>query len=118
MSAKTAYKYWINDDFLTDSNIADNTVNYLVKWGRRLVVPMNSVWYTVCQKSYYDWHDNLLTIVYQAIPSMIMDLFMSSSKYKLTPIVRKMLVMADVIRFFIHNEFVFDDGNLYDVINR
>lgn len=114
------YEFWINDVFFLESvsNVADNTVNYLVKWGRRLVVPMHSVWYTVCQKTYYDWHDRLLTIVYQAIPSMIMDLFISSSGFKLTPIVRKMLIMSEVIKFFIHNEFVFDDNHLYDVIDR
>lgn len=86
--------------------------------GRKLVIPMNSVWYTVCQKTYCDWHDNMLTILYQAIPSMIMDLFIKSSKYKLTPIVRKMMMFADVIKFFIHNEFVFDNDNLFGVINR
>lgn len=79
---------------------------------------MNSVWYTVCQKTYYDWHDRLLTIIYQAIPSMIMDLFIASSKFKLTRIVRKMLVMAEVIKFFIHNQFEFANENLFDVINR
>lgn len=96
----------------------DKTVSYLVDCGRKLVVPMNSVWYTVCQKTYYDWHDRLLTIIYQAIPSMIMDLFITSPKYKLTPIVRRMLVMADVIKFFIHNKFIFANENLFDVINR
>ncbi|XP_055327151.1 fatty acyl-CoA reductase wat-like isoform X2 [Sitodiplosis mosellana] len=98
--------------------IFDNTVSYLVQVGRRLVVPMNSVWYTVCQKTYCDWHDDLLRIIYQAIPSMIMDLFISSPKYKLTPIVRKMKTFAEVIKFFIHNEFVFANDNLFDVINR
>lgn len=93
-------------------------MNYLVDVGRRLVVPMNAVWYTVCQKTYCNWHDDLLRIIYQVIPSMIMDLFISSPKYKLTPIVRKMMMFAEVIKFFIHNEFVFDNDNLFDVINR
>lgn len=98
--------------------LADETVRYLVECGRRLVLPMQSVWYTVSQKSYCDFHDYLLTIIYQAIPSMIMDLFISNPKRKLTPFVRKMLVMAEVIKFFIHNTFVFANDNLFDVINR
>ncbi|XP_031621106.1 fatty acyl-CoA reductase wat-like [Contarinia nasturtii] len=97
--------------------IFDNTVSYLVECGRKLVAPMNCVWYPVCQKTYSDLHDNLLIILYQAIPSMIMDLFIKS-KYKLTPIVRKMLMFSDVIKFFIHNEFVFDNDNLFNVIDR
>lgn len=47
-----------------------------------------------------------------------MDLFISSPKYKLTPIVRKMLVMSEVIKFFIHNKFVFANENLFDLIKR
>lgn len=96
---------------------ADNTVSYLVECGRKLVAPMNCVWYPVCQKTFSNFHDNLLIILYQAIPSMIMDMF-TKSKFKLTPIVRKMMMFSDVIKFFIHNEFVFANENLFDVINR
>lgn len=104
--------------FFSSHLITDETVRYLVECGRRLVLPMQSVWYTVCQKSYCDWHDYLLTILYQVIPSLIMDLFISNPKRKLTPFVRKMLVMADVIKFFIHNQFEFANDNLFNVINR
>lgn len=97
---------------------ADETVRYLVACGRRLVLPMQSVWYTVCQKTYCNFHDDLLTILYQVIPSMIMDMFIMDPKRKLMPIVRKMMVMSEVIKFFIHHQFVFANDNLFGVINR
>lgn len=96
----------------------DQTVDYLVKWGQTLVNPMNNVWYPVCQKTYCNWHNDLLTIVYQVIPSMIMDLFISSPKYKLMPFARKIMAMADVIKFFNHNDFIFANTNLMGVVDR
>lgn len=81
-------------------------------------MPTNSVWYAVCQKTYSDWHDYLLTIIYQVIPSMIMDPLISNPKHKLTPIVRKILAMAEVIKLFNHIEIDFANNNLFDVINR
>lgn len=97
---------------------ADETVRYLCASSRNLEMPTNSVWYAVCQKTYCDWHDYLLTIIYQVIPSMIMDLFITNPKHKLTPIVRKILAMAEVIKFFNHIQFEFANDNLFDVINR
>lgn len=97
---------------------ADETVDYLVKCGQTLVNPMNNVWYPVCQKTYCQWHDDLLTILYQVIPSMLMDLFISSPKHKLMPLVRKIMAMAEVIQFFNHNNFIFANENLMNVIER
>lgn len=99
-------------------NFPDETVDYLVMNGQKLVNPMNNVWYPVCQKTYYHWHDDLLTILYQVIPSMIMDLFIKSPKHKLMPLIRKIISMAEVIQFFNHNNFIFANENLMCVIER
>lgn len=97
---------------------ADETLEYLVKCGQTLVNPMNNVWYPVCQKTYFNWHDDLLTITYQVLPSLAMDLFSKSPTYKLMPFVRKIMAMAEVIKFFNHNNFVFANRNFFNVIDR
>lgn len=79
---------------------------------------MNSVWYPVCQKTYSNLHDDILTILYQVIPSLFMDLFIKSPKYKLMPLVRKIMAMAEVIKFFNHNNFIFANENLTGVIEK
>lgn len=98
-------------------NLADETVDYLVKCGQKLVNPMNAVWRPVCQKTYCNWHDDLLTILYQVLPSMLMDLFIKSPKHKLMPFVRKIMAMAEVIKFFNHNNFIFANSNYFSVID-
>lgn len=99
-------------------NFADETVDYLVECGQTLVNPMNAVWHPVCQKTYCNWHDDLLTILYQVLPSMLMDLFIKSPKHKLMPFVRKIMAMAEVIKFFNHNNFIFANSNYFGVIDR
>lgn len=79
---------------------------------------MRSVWYPVCQKTYFQLHDDLLTIFYQAIPSAIMDLFAKSEKYKLVPLHRKVVAMSEVIQFFNHKNFNFANKNLETVLER
>lgn len=96
----------------------DETVKYLVNCGREIVCPTNSVWYPVCQKTYFQWHDSLLTLFYQVIPSAIMDIFIKSSKYKLMPLARKICAMSEVIQFFNHNNFNFANENLQMVLDR
>lgn len=96
----------------------DETVRYLVQCGREIACPMNSVWYPVCQKTYFHWHDDMLTLLYQAIPSAIMDVFIASSKYKLLPLCRKIVAMSEVIQFFNHNNFNFANKNLENVLQR
>lgn len=49
---------------------------------------------------------------------MIMDLFIKSPKHKLMPFVRKIKAMAEVIKFFNHNNFIFANDNLMNVIER
>lgn len=104
--------------FYLCGNFTDETLDYLVKCGQTIVNPMINVWYPVCQKTYSNWHDNLLTMLYQVLPSLVMDRFIKSPKHKLMPFVRKIMAMAEVIQFFNHNNFIFANKNYFGVIDR
>lgn len=79
---------------------------------------MGGVWYPVCQKTYFQLHDDLLTILYQVIPSAVMDMFIKSPKHKLLPLHRKVVAMSEVIQFFNHRDFNFANDNLETVLSR
>lgn len=112
---KFVWIYWTYECTIIISILSDETLGYLVKCGQEIACPTANVWYPVCQKTYFQLHDKLLTIFYQVLPSAIMDLFIKSSKFKLLPLCRKISAMAEVIQFFNHHNFNFAKNNLMEL---